>query len=35
MTIHALDGDEPELPAAGRFWIAPTATVIGRGRIAG
>ena len=30
MPVHALDGDAPELPAAGRYWIAPTATVIGR-----
>jgi carbonic anhydrase/acetyltransferase-like protein (isoleucine patch superfamily) len=30
MPIHALDGVAPELPAAGSWWIAPTATVIGR-----
>ena len=30
MTIHTLDGISPELPADGTFWIAPTATVIGR-----
>ena len=30
MTIYALDGVGPVLPAAGRYWIAPTATVIGK-----
>jgi carbonic anhydrase/acetyltransferase-like protein (isoleucine patch superfamily) len=30
MTIHALDGLSPELPAEGTYWIAPTATVIGK-----
>jgi carbonic anhydrase/acetyltransferase-like protein (isoleucine patch superfamily) len=30
MPIHSLDGISPVLPAAGRYWIAPTATVIGR-----
>ena len=30
MPIHTLDGVGPELPADGRYWIAPTATVIGK-----
>ncbi|CAN5306071.1 gamma carbonic anhydrase family protein [soil metagenome] len=34
MPVHALDGDMPELPPAGHFWIAPTATVIGKVTIA-
>lgn len=29
MPIYALDGVQPELPALGRFWVAPNATVIG------
>jgi carbonic anhydrase/acetyltransferase-like protein (isoleucine patch superfamily) len=29
MTLYALDGVSPVLPAAGRFWVAPTASVIG------
>ncbi|WAC26041.1 gamma carbonic anhydrase family protein [Ancylobacter sp. SL191] len=29
MPVYALDGVAPELPAPGRFWIAPTAEVIG------
>lgn len=33
MAIHSLDGVEPELPADGRFWIAPDARVIGRVRL--
>ena len=33
MTIHALDGLSPELPAEGTYWIAPTATVIGKVRL--
>jgi carbonic anhydrase/acetyltransferase-like protein (isoleucine patch superfamily) len=28
--VHALEGITPELPSAGRYWIAPTATVIGK-----
>lgn len=30
MPIHSFFGDHPELPAAGRFWVAPDARVIGR-----
>jgi carbonic anhydrase/acetyltransferase-like protein (isoleucine patch superfamily) len=30
MPIHSLDGIAPVLPADGRYWIAPTATVIGK-----
>ncbi len=33
MTIHALDEIRPELPPAGQFWIAPTASVIGKVRV--
>ena len=33
MPIHSLDGVSPELPGAGQFWVAPTATVIGKVRI--
>jgi carbonic anhydrase/acetyltransferase-like protein (isoleucine patch superfamily) len=33
MPIYAIDGVEPELPADGAFWIAPTAVVIGRVRL--
>ena len=29
MPIYALDGVKPVLPAPGRFWIAPTAVLIG------
>jgi carbonic anhydrase/acetyltransferase-like protein (isoleucine patch superfamily) len=29
MPIYALDGVNPVLPAAGRYWIAPNASVIG------
>jgi carbonic anhydrase/acetyltransferase-like protein (isoleucine patch superfamily) len=29
MPLYALDGVSPQLPEAGRFWIAPNATVIG------
>ena len=28
MTIYALDGNSPELPEKGRYWVAPSATVI-------
>lgn len=30
MPLYSLDGLAPELPASGRYWIAPTATLIGR-----
>jgi carbonic anhydrase/acetyltransferase-like protein (isoleucine patch superfamily) len=33
MPIYSLDGVEPTLPEAGRFWIAPDAHVIGRVRL--
>ena len=33
MPIHSLDGISPDLPADGRYWIAPTATVIGKVKV--
>jgi carbonic anhydrase/acetyltransferase-like protein (isoleucine patch superfamily) len=30
MTAYTLDGVTPNLPSAGNYWIAPTATVIGQ-----
>ena len=33
MPIYALDGVSPDLPAAGQFWIAPDAHIIGRVRL--
>jgi carbonic anhydrase/acetyltransferase-like protein (isoleucine patch superfamily) len=30
MPIHSLDGVSPTVPADGRFWVAPTAVVIGK-----
>ncbi|HWA90885.1 MAG TPA: gamma carbonic anhydrase family protein [Rhizomicrobium sp.] len=33
MPIYALDGVGPELPEDGSYWIAPTATLIGRVRL--
>jgi carbonic anhydrase/acetyltransferase-like protein (isoleucine patch superfamily) len=33
MPIYELDGQSPELPADGRYWIAETACVIGRVRL--
>ena len=33
MTVYRLGAHRPELPEAGRFWIAPTAAVIGRVRL--
>ena len=33
MPIYELDGQTPELPGAGRFWVAPDAHVIGRVRL--
>ena len=33
MPIYELDGQAPELPEPGRFWVAPDAHVIGRVRL--
>ena len=33
MAIYALDGEAPELPADGLYWVAETAAVIGRVRL--
>ena len=33
MTVYALDGIAPELPAEDAFWIAPDAAVIGKVRL--
>jgi carbonic anhydrase/acetyltransferase-like protein (isoleucine patch superfamily) len=33
MAVYSLDGAGPELPGEGRFWIAPSATVIGKVRL--
>jgi carbonic anhydrase/acetyltransferase-like protein (isoleucine patch superfamily) len=33
MTTYALDGISPELPEEGRYWIAPSASVIGKVRL--
>jgi len=33
MAIYELDGQKPELPSDGRYWVAETATVIGRVRL--
>src|SRR6266850_4106697 len=33
MTLYALQDWRPELPAAGEFWIAPNASLIGRVRL--
>jgi carbonic anhydrase/acetyltransferase-like protein (isoleucine patch superfamily) len=33
MPIYAIEGVTPEFPADGQYWIAPTATVIGRVRL--
>ncbi|MFL5093934.1 MAG: gamma carbonic anhydrase family protein [Xanthobacteraceae bacterium] len=33
MAIYSLDGQAPDLPADGRYWIAETAVVIGRVRL--
>jgi carbonic anhydrase/acetyltransferase-like protein (isoleucine patch superfamily) len=30
MTVHELEGISPKLPGKDRYWIAPTATVVGR-----
>jgi carbonic anhydrase/acetyltransferase-like protein (isoleucine patch superfamily) len=34
MPLYALDGVRPELPASGVAWVAPTAVLIGRVRLA-
>src|SRR5271163_5057066 len=31
--IYELDGLKPEFPEAGRYWVAPTATLIGKVRL--
>jgi carbonic anhydrase/acetyltransferase-like protein (isoleucine patch superfamily) len=33
MALYELDGERPDLPADNRFWVADTATVIGRVRL--
>lgn len=33
MAIYALDGESPELPADGLYWVAETAVVVGRVRL--
>jgi carbonic anhydrase/acetyltransferase-like protein (isoleucine patch superfamily) len=33
MALYEIDGEKPELPEAGRWWIAETASVIGRVRL--
>src|SRR5262245_4158761 len=33
MAIYELDGEGPELPALGRYWVADSAAVIGRVRL--
>jgi len=33
MAIYELDGERPDLPGDGRYWIADNATVIGRVRL--
>jgi carbonic anhydrase/acetyltransferase-like protein (isoleucine patch superfamily) len=33
MTLYALDGEAPELPEDGLYWVAETATVVGRVRL--
>ena len=34
MAIYAIDGEGPELPPDGRYWVADSAAVIGRVRLA-
>lgn len=34
MPLYSLDGDKPETPAEGQWWLAPDAHVIGRVRLA-
>ena len=31
--IYELDGQKPDLPEAGRFWVAPSATLVGKVRL--
>ena len=31
--IYELDGERPELPAEGRYWVAPGASLIGKVRL--
>lgn len=33
MPLYSLDGQGPDLPPAGRYWIAPDATIVGRVRL--
>jgi carbonic anhydrase/acetyltransferase-like protein (isoleucine patch superfamily) len=33
MPVYSIDGNVPALPEQGNFWIAPTATVVGRVRL--
>jgi carbonic anhydrase/acetyltransferase-like protein (isoleucine patch superfamily) len=33
MTVYALDGIAPQLPEEGAYWIAPSATVLGKVRL--
>jgi carbonic anhydrase/acetyltransferase-like protein (isoleucine patch superfamily) len=33
MAVYELDGQQPEFPADGRYWVADSATVIGRVRL--
>ena len=33
MAIYQLDGQSPELPADGRYWVAETASIIGKVRL--
>ena len=33
MAIYSLEGQKPELPSDGRWWIAESASVIGRVRL--
>jgi carbonic anhydrase/acetyltransferase-like protein (isoleucine patch superfamily) len=33
VTVYALDGIAPELPEEGQYWIAPSASVIGKVRL--
>jgi len=33
MPMYSLDGQNPDLPEAGRYWIAPDASIVGRVRL--